>query len=181
MPAFLASELPVLGRVRHHWIVLLTLPNPILGVALLVLFLTAWVQPYPMAIVLGIVLVASIFLRLQNWRAESIILTRVRIIRVRGVPESTKTESSLRLDRISGVVLEQTVLGKLLDYATVELEAPGEHDEVRLLKKIAKPHEFYLQVRRVVFGEGSDLDPDDRPQEFITAPLPRLPDVRRPR
>jgi hypothetical protein len=59
---------------------------------------------------------------------------------------------------------------------------------VRLLKIIARPHRFYLKLRQVVFGEGIDLDPDDRPQDFITAPLPRLPDplppprgVRRPR
>lgn len=180
MPAFLPSELPVLGRVRHHWIVLFRLPHPLPGICLLVLFLVAWLKPYPWAIVLAIVLIASVFLRLQTWRAESVILTRARIIRVRGVPETTTTESSLRIDRISGVVIEQTVLGKLLDYGNIELEAPGEHPEVRFLIKISKPHLFYLQVRRVVFGEGSDTDPDDRQEEFITAPLPRLPDIRRP-
>jgi hypothetical protein len=97
------------------------------------------------------------------------------VIRVRGVPETTSSESSLRLDRISGVVLEQTVLGKLLDYGSIEIEAPGQHPDVRLLTKIARPHPFYLQVRRVVFGEAVELDPDERPQDFITAPLPRLP------
>jgi hypothetical protein len=179
MPAFLPSELPVLGRVRHHWITLFRLPHPVLGVALLLLFLMAWVDPDPMAFVFAALLGANIFLRWQTWRAESVILTRARVIRVRGVPETTSAESSLRLDRISGVVLEQTVLGKLLDYGSIELEAPGQHPDVRILTKIARPGPFYLQVRRVVFGEGADLDPDDRPQDFITAPLPRLPDQRR--
>jgi PH (Pleckstrin Homology) domain-containing protein len=176
MPAFLPSELPVLGRVRHHWITLLAIPHPVLGVALLVLFLMAWVQPDPMAVVLALVIAANVFVRWQTWRAESVILTRARVIRVRGVPETTSSESSLRLDRISGVVLEQSVLGKLLDYGSIELEAPGSHPDVRLLTKIANPHPFYLQVRKVVFGDSVDLDPDDRPQDFITAPLPRLPD-----
>jgi Bacterial PH domain len=141
----------------------------------------AWAQPNPMAFVLVLVLGGNIFLRWQTWRAESVILTRARLIRVRGVPETTSSESSLRLDRISGVVLEQTVLGKILDYGSIEVEAPGQHPDVRILTKIGRPHPFYLQIRRVVFGEGVDLDPDDRPQDFVTAPLPRLPDVRRPR
>ncbi|PZS16477.1 MAG: hypothetical protein DLM57_10340 [Pseudonocardiales bacterium] len=179
MLGLLPSELPVLGRARHHWIVMFRLPHRVLSVALVVLLLAAVGQPDPMALVFGVVLSGLGFLRWQTWRAEVILLTRSRIIRVRGVPETTSTESSLRLDRISGAVLEQTVIGKLLNYGSIEIEAPGQHPDVRQLVKIARPHRFYLQVRRVVFGEGIDLDPDDRPQDFITAPLPRLPEPPR--
>jgi hypothetical protein len=180
MPAFLPSELPILGRVRHHWIVLLRLPHPVLGIALLVLLVMAWAQPYPTVIVLALLLGGNLLLRWQTWRAESVILTRTRIIRVRGVPETTSSESSLRLSGISGLVLEQTVLGKLLDYGSIEIEAPGQHPDVRQLTKIARPHPFYLQIRRVIYGKEADFDPTNRPADFITAPLPRLPDPRRP-
>lgn len=174
MPALLPSELPVLGRARHHWIVMLRPPHRITLVVVLVLFLAAVGRPDPMILVFVLAISAVVFVRWQTWRAEIILLTRSRIIRIRGVPETTSTESSLRLDRISGAVLEQTVMGKLLNYGSIEIEAPGQHPDVRLLVKIARPHPFYLQVRRVVFGEGIDLDPDDRPQDFITAPLPRI-------
>jgi hypothetical protein len=174
MPAFLPSELPVLGRAQHHWIIMLRRPHPILGVALLVLLLAAILFPTTMAPLFLIVLGAIVFVRWQTWRAEWIILTRRRIIRVRGVPETTKSESSLRLDRISGAVLEQTVLGKLLNYGSIELEAPGQHPDVRKLVNIARPHPFFRQVRKVVFGTGIDLEPDDNPQDYITAPLPFL-------
>ena len=188
MPALLPSELPILGKARHHWIVLFRSPGWVLGIALALLFVAAIIDPNPMSAVFLLVLVLIGFFRYQTWRAEQLILTRRRIIRVRGVPETTTTESSLRLDRISGAVLEQTVLGKLLDYGTIELEAPGSHPDVRSLVKIARPHRFYMGIRKVIFGDASDLmpDPDDYPPDpranATTEPLPffeRAP--RRPR
>ena len=181
MPALLPSELPVLARAQMHWIVMLRRPHAVLTIALLVLLAAAAVQPNPMALLFVLVFGATAFMRWQTWRAEAVILTRRRIIRVRGVPETTSTESSLRLDRISGAVLEQTVLGKILNYGSIELEAPGSHPDVRKLVKIARPHPFFLQVRLAVFGKGSDRDPDDRSQDFSTAPLPRLGHLPPPR
>jgi len=173
--ALLPSELPVLARARHHWIVLLRVPHRYVLYLLGVLLLAAVIKPDPMVLVFAVVVGAGGFVRWQTWRAEMILLTRSRVIRYRGVPETTSSESSLRLDRISGAVLEQTVLGKILNYGSIEIEAPGNHPDVRLLMKIARPHPFYLRLRQIVFGEGIDLDPDDRPQDFITAPLPKFP------
>jgi hypothetical protein len=172
MSALLPSEIPVLARAQHHWIVLFRRPHPILAVALVVLFVAAIFAPNPMAALFLVVLGAVILLRVQTWRAEWIILTRRRIIRVRGVPETTSSEASLRIDRISGAVLEQTVLGKVLNYGTIELEAPGSHPDVRKLVNVSRPNRFYLEVRKVVFGTAADLDPDDNPQDHVTAPLP---------
>ncbi|MDT4932431.1 MAG: hypothetical protein QOK11_323 [Pseudonocardiales bacterium] len=172
MPALLPSEIPVLARAQHHWIVLFRRPHPILAGALVVLFVAAIFAPNPMAAIFLLVLGAVILLRVQTWRAEWIILTRRRVIRVRGVPETTSSEASLRIDRISGAVLEQTVFGKMLNYGTIELEAPGSHPDVRKLINISRPHRFYLEVRKVVFGSAVDLDPDDNPQDYVTAPLP---------
>ena len=154
------------------------LPHKLLGIALIVLFAAAWVQPDPMAWMFVLVLAALGFLRWQTWNAEWIILTGKRIIRVQGVPETTSTEASLRIDRVSGARLIQTVPGKVFNYGTIELEAPGDHPDVRRLRRIARPHEFYLAVRRVVFGDGVHPDPDDDPREYATEPLPFLPPSR---
>lgn len=174
MPALLPSELPLRVRVRHHWIVMFRPPHWLLSIAFGLLLVSAVVTPRTMAVPFAIVFAAFAFLRWQTWNAEQILVTRSRIIRVRGVPESTTTESSLRLDRISGAVLEQTVLGKILGYGTVELEAPGSHPDVRKLERIEHPHRFYLALREVVFGDGLAPDPVDSPQAHVTAPLPRL-------
>jgi hypothetical protein len=160
VPALLPSEEPVIARAKRHWIVMLRRPHRVLAIALLVLLVAAVLWPNPMAFLLVLVLGGFAFGRWQTWRAEEILLTRRRILRVRGVLETTSTESSLRLDRISGVVVEQTVLGKILDYGSIEIEAPGQHPDVRKLRKIARPIPFYLELRLAVFGKASDRDPN---------------------
>lgn len=175
MPALLPSELPVRARTRHHWIVMLRRPHLLLALAFAVLLLMAVLQPDPMVWVFGLVVGCFGFLRWQTWQAEWVILTSKRIIRVQGVPETTTSEASLRVDRISGARMIQTVPGKVLGYATIELEAPGNHPDVRRLERIARPHAFYLELRRVVFGEPGAPDPDDDPRAYTTEPLPFLP------
>jgi hypothetical protein len=176
VPALLPSELPVRARTRHHWIVLWRPPHKLLTFALVVFLLAAVVQPNPMAWLFGLFVAGMGFLRVQTWQAERIILTMKRIIRVQGVPETTSSEASLRIDRISGARLVQTVPGKILGYGTIELEAPGDHPDVRRLEKIAAPKHFYLELRRVIFGEPIAPDPDDHPSDYVTEPLPVLPE-----
>jgi hypothetical protein len=175
VPALLPSELPVRARTRHHWIVLLRPPHKLLTLALLVFLVAAALQPKPMAWLLGLFLIVAGFVRVQTWQAERIILTSKRIIRVQGVPETTSSEASLRVDRISGARLVQTVPGKLFGYGTIELEAPGDHPDVRRLAHIEKPKTFYLELRRLIFGEPGAPDPDDQPADYVTEPLPILP------
>jgi hypothetical protein len=183
MPAFLPSELPIQAEVRHHWVVLFRRPHLFLIIVLLALFVLAIIQPWPMAVPLVVVLALMGFVRWQTWRAERIIITQKRIVRVRGVPESTTQEASLRLDRISGAIVVQTVPGKLLRYASIELEAAGNHPDFRHLNKIEHPDEFYLKLRHIIFGAGVDpvsavgIAGDDEgryPDEYETAPLPTL-------
>ena len=179
MPALLPSELPVRARTRHHWVVMFRRPHWLLLIALVLLLLMAIVAPNTMGWVFAIVLLGFAFVRWQTWQAEWVILTSARIIRVQGVPETTTSEASLRIDRISGAQMIQTVPGKLFGYATIDLEAPGNHPGLRHLERIANPHVFFLELRRVIFGEPVPPDPNDDPRgyeaEFETAPLPFLP------
>jgi hypothetical protein len=175
VPALLPSELPIRARTRHHWIVLLRPPHKLLTLGLLVLLAAAALQPKPMAWVFGLFLILVGFVRVQTWQAERIILTSKRIIRVQGVPETTSSEAYLRIDRIFGARLVQTVPGKILGYGTIELEAPGDHPDVRRLVHVEKPKAFYLELRRLVFGEPGASDPDDQPTDYVTEPLPLLP------
>jgi hypothetical protein len=152
-------------------------PHKLLGIALVLFLVVAVLDPNPMAWLFGVFVSLVGFLRWQTWRAERIILTSKRIIRVQGVPETTTSETSLRVDRISGARLIQTVPGKILGYGTIELEAPGDHPDIRKLEKIVEPKVFYMQLRRLIFGEYVELDPDDGARH-TTAPLPTLPPDR---
>src|SRR5690349_4896281 len=109
MPALMPSELPEVARTKHHWIVLLRPPQLWHFVAGVVVFLLAVIWPVPWALLFVVLIAAVAFLRWQTWQAELIILTQKRIIRVQGVPETTTSEAFLRVDRISGARLVQTV------------------------------------------------------------------------
>jgi hypothetical protein len=161
---------------RPHWLLL---------IAFLLLVVMAAVSPKSVGWILVLVVLGFGFVRWQTWQAEWVIVTSKRIIRVQGVPETTTSEASLRIDRISGARMIQTVPGKLLGYATIELEAPGNHPDVRRLERIGNPHVFFLELRRVIFGDPAPPDPDDDPlgyeAEFETEPLPFLPPEDRSR
>ena len=160
-------------------------PHLVLLLAFVLLVLMAVISPNTMGWLLVLVILGFGFLRWQTWQAEWVILTSKRIIRVQGVPETTTSEASLRIDRISGARMIQTVPGKLFGYATIELEAPGNHPDVRRLERIANPHAFFLELRKVIFGEPVPPDPNDDPDgyeaEFETEPLPFLPPDERTR
>lgn len=164
------SELPILARCRHHWIVLLRPPGK-WAVAAMGVLLVWGLFAHAVLLVLLLLLAVGIALRVQTWRAEQIILTRQRVIRVQGVPETTSSEAFLRVDRVSGLRIIQTVPGKLLNYASIELEAPGQHPEVRHLMQINRPYDFYAALRKLMFFGPSQGDPD----EGETGPRPSPP------
>jgi hypothetical protein len=170
------SELPVVTTTRHHPIVLLRRPGKWPALGLLALVVWALATPalwFVVVVLLGL----TMLFRWQTWNAERIILTRKRIIRVQGVPETTSSEAFLRVDRIAGMRIVQSVPGKVLDYATIELEAPGNHPDVRHMVKIWHPHSFYRDLRHLLFSEPRP-DPDDvgtgALPEDVTAPLPHV-------
>lgn len=176
MPKLLPSETK-LAETRHHKIVWLRPPHKWTLIALgvsVVIFLFA--KGFAVLVFLAIV-VPSAWIRGASWNAERVILTNKRIIRVRGIPETTSAEASLRIDRVSGMRLVETVPGKILGYGHIELEAPGDHPDVRRLLMIPNPMPFYLTLRRLVFDDDHP-DPDDVPGEYVTAPLPDLRERR---
>lgn len=172
MPPFLRSELPVQARTRHHPVVLLRKTSRSGAILFAITALAILLSRWAIAVLLG-ELAWTLYWRWRVWRAEWILLTRKRIIHIQGIPETTSTEASLRIDRVSGARLVQSPLGKILGYGTIELEAPGEHPDVRKLRIIDDVEAFYIVLRRIVFGEDAP-DPDDHPQEFVTEPLPDL-------
>lgn len=189
MPALLPSELPVRCYAHQHWIVLFAPPHKWWLVAFAAAIIAACIDPDPIAWALGLIVALVAFFRYRTWRAERVILTGKRIIRLQGVPETTTTETSLRIDRVSGARIVETVPGKLFGYGTIELEAPGEHPGVRKLRRISNPNEFYLEVRSVIFGEPGGQRSDDygdpdgpvrRAHVHDTAPLPRMQPRREP-
>ena len=180
MAPYLRTEMPVQAQTRHHPIVLFRRTHKLTAILLILTAAASFASRWALA-ALAFELVWIAYWRWRIWSAEWIVLTRKRIIRIQGIPETTSTEASLRIDRVSGARLVQTPLGKMFGYGTIELEAPGEHPDVRKLRNIDDAEEFFIVLRRVIFGEDG-VDPDDYPEDFVTEPLPNIdPPSRRRR
>lgn len=173
MPALLPSDKPVVGGARYHWITVFSKPPRWLWVTMLALLILAVMWPWPMIVPFAVMFGFDAFLRWQYWREANVVLTQCRIIRCIGVPEWTSAEASMRLDRIHGLVIEQTALGKILDYGTIELESPVKNNDLQKLSRIKDPQRFYRLLQVTIYGSGTPDDPDYRP-EHHTAPLPAL-------
>jgi hypothetical protein len=184
MPQFLPSELPVRATTRQHWIVLFRRVHrrTLIVFAVLLLLAVLWPDPWvPVLVVMVAVLVAWRYLL---WRNERIYLTSKRIVRMEGIPAVTRHEAWLRVDRISGAQFREEWPGTWLDYATIDLEAPGDHPGVRHLIRVGRANPFYLTMRDTVLGEAWSPDPDEDTRfgvstDYVTEPLPRL-DVDKP-
>ena len=175
MPQFLSSELPVRAMTRQHWIVLLRPVHRWILVSFLVALLLAIVRPWPMSLLLALAVGLLALWRWLLWRNERIYLTGKRIVRMEGIPAITRHEAWLRVDRISGAQFEESWLGGQLGYASIALEAPGDHPGIRHLIKVGRASPFYLTMRDTVFGEPWSPDPDEGlPTDYVTAPLPAL-------
>ena len=172
MPEFLPSELPVRATTRQHWIVLLRRVHRWTLGTLAALVLLSLLWPWPWLFLLVLAVAALALWRYLLWRNERIYLTAKRIVRMEGIPAISRHEAWLRVDRINGAQFEETWLGGRLQYATIKLEAPGEHPGVRQLIKVGRASPFYLAMRDTVFGESWTPDPDEGPFEYVTAPLP---------
>lgn len=181
MPPLLRSELPIRAKTRHSPI---TWFRPTSRETAIVLGLTAvlaWLFLSGWWAIIGVSaeVLAILAFRIQTWSAEWIILTGKRIIRIQGVLETTTAEASLRLDRVSGARLVQTVPGKWFGYGSIELEAPGAHPDTHNLMMIRDAVPFFMILRELIFGEPQPPDPDDYAQDHITEPIPVVPDPRR--
>ena len=98
--------------------------------------------------------------RYRLWDSERITLTSKRIVHSYGVLETTRTEASLRLDRVSGLQIVETLPGRIFNYGTIVVEAPGNHPALHQLFRISRAEPFYLRLREVVFGEDWPQDPE---------------------
>ena len=182
MPPLLRSELPVRFKTRHHPIVWFHRTSRITVVAfgvvvLAMLLFASWIWALLLAVA---ELLALLGWRIHTWSAEWIYLTGKRIIRVQGVPETTSSEASLRLDRVSGARLVQSVPGKLFGYGDILLEAPGEHPDVKKLVQLSGATELYAILRELLFGEPHLPDPDESIQDHDTEPLPAVVEADQP-
>jgi len=147
--SYLAAGEQCLITTRLHWIVpLRTMVRAagamsLAGLGLMVLsFLTPGV--FLLQAVLFLLTLAHttyLFYSVLAWRADHIMVTDSRIIRVSGL--ITHTVDAMRLSKITDTTLTRPFLGRILDYGTIRIESSGQRQSLERIDYVPSPGEIY--------------------------------------
>jgi uncharacterized membrane protein YdbT with pleckstrin-like domain len=157
---------------RKHWLVLATaaLVNTLVAIAIVI----GAAVSLPLLAVLVIFPIIYFVIRYLNWYNEQYIVTNRRVMEIRGVINKRASDSSL--EKVNDVVLEQSILGRLLNFGTVEI-ITGSDIGVNFFKTIAHPVRFKTEMLNQKEGL-SDLDDfDARSKRILTEEPPTAGDI----
>jgi uncharacterized membrane protein YdbT with pleckstrin-like domain len=167
--SLLGKNEQILWRARQHWIVLSA--NFVIN---LFIFIVIWAI-YGAAGTLGagaigdflrnnrgIALIALLFpigwfgWEFLQWWAEEYLITTHRVVQTEGLVNKHTRDSAL--EKINDITLNQSVLGRILNYGDLEI-ITGSDTGTNLLKRLAKPVEFKktLLEQKAKMSDGEDL------------------------
>lgn len=134
----------VVFKTRQHWMVIMgsVLVN---GLAMLLIiagalaFVSATGGLSSLALLLIIPFGGKLILDIANWWNEVYVVTNRRVIQLEGIFNKHSIDSSL--EKVNDVVLDQSVLGRLLDYGTVEILTASEAGR-NTFHRVAQPVVF---------------------------------------
>lgn len=96
-----------------------------------------------------------------QWRAEQYILTNERVIHTWGI--INKNEAAVPLDKINDIGTHQTLLGRFMNFGTLQLQTGNEHPET--MEYLVQPFDFkrkILDAKNRFYGDASDYAPGGR-------------------
>jgi uncharacterized membrane protein YdbT with pleckstrin-like domain len=161
----LAPGETVLHRTLRHWVVLMrwiggAVVLAVLGVVMASLYgfagwsgsgIGAWIG-------VGLLLVAALLAlpALMRWATEVYLVTDRRVIRVEGVLRKQALDSGLA--KVNDVRLTQTVPGRLLGYATLEIITASESG-INRLEYLPRPMAFKKAMMTAAAASGGAMAP----------------------
>jgi len=159
---YLSEQLGVNERIlyteRHHWIFpIAEMIKWILAAAAIIVvtllfrswFDGSWVN---WLLVILLVPVLRIVWGFVAWRMNVYALTNRRVAEVTGVLSKTVSDSSL--EKLTDVVLRQSLLGRMLGYGDIEVLTAAAGAGVNYLKQIRQP----LQFKQAMVNAKEDLE-----------------------
>lgn len=150
----------IIIKTRQHWMVmagsiagnlLIALIIIVIGVALTMTGIAA-----PLGLLAFILLLIPVALVLRDyldWWNEEYLITNRRVVQAEGVMSKRVIDSSL--EKVNDVVLNQSFLGRLLDYGDIEILTASEIG-VNKLRTIAHPVKFKTEMLNQKEALGTD-------------------------
>jgi uncharacterized membrane protein YdbT with pleckstrin-like domain len=131
LKGLLGDNEQVLFVTHHHWLVLLgeIVAEALLAVVIVVLVSLIWlvwlINPLaPLGYLLLILPIISVWRDVLIWKNREYVVTNRRVIQLSGVFSKNITDSSL--DKVNDVKMDQTFLGRMLDYGNIEILTASE-------------------------------------------------------
>jgi uncharacterized membrane protein YdbT with pleckstrin-like domain len=132
---------------RQHWLVLVAaaVGDGFLALAALVVARLLYDVHKALALlaVLAALPIVHFVVRLLNWHNDQYIVTNRRVMEVHGVINKRVSDSSL--EKVNDVVLEQSILGRFLNYGTVAI-ITGSDIGVNQFSRILRPVRFKIEM-----------------------------------
>jgi len=133
---------------RHHWIfpVAEMIKWILFAAAIIVVIIlieawwspeSHWVRWFFLVLLVPATRIAWGFL---SWRMNVYVLTNRRVVEVTGVLSKRVSDSSL--EKLTDVVLKQSIIGRILGYGDIEVLTAAAGAGINYLKQIRKPMEF---------------------------------------
>lgn len=144
----LASNEKIIRLAHDHWIVLLAtiLVDAVLIVIILGLSATSVVIATPwswLGLILLVLPLGHIGFRLVEWWNNRYIVTNRRIIQLSGTFNTRVSDTSL--EKINDIVMEQTPLGRILNFGRLEIIS-GSNSGTDIFPRLADPIGFKKDV-----------------------------------
>lgn len=108
-------------------------------------------------LIVAVPVLLRLLLVLMNWWNERYIITNRRVVQLQGVINKQVTDSSL--EKVNDVMMEQSVLGRILDYGDIRI-ITGSDIGVNDLERIAGPRTFkraMLDAKAGMSAEGAPV------------------------
>ena len=162
--SLLGKNEQILWRARQHWIVLTA--NFVIN---LFIFIAIWALYALLGNFGGFLLDARRWLLLSllipicwfgweflQWWAEEYLVTTHRVVQTEGIVNKHTKDSAL--EKINDITLNQSVLGRILNYGDLAI-ITGSDIGTNMLKRLAKPVEFKktLLEQKTKLADGEDL------------------------
>lgn len=181
----LGSNEQMVVKTRQHWLVLASsfLSNLVFAIIIVIvavlatLFAGVALGPLPLLLLLLLVFPLIAFLRVfLEWWNEEYIVTNRRVIQVEGVINKHVIDSSL--EKVNDVVLDQSYLGRLLDFGNVEILTASEIG-VNKLERIASPVKFKTEMLNQKEALGTDEHFGTHREHDVPALIAELDELRK--
>ncbi len=181
----LGKDETILFQTRQHPIVIAraVLVYGVLALGIFVVSVVLWrAQQNPSWLILlvaDLFVLARLALVLVAWSNERYIITNRRVLKVEGIFNKQATDSSL--EKVNDVVLEQSVLGRLLGYGDIHI-ITGSDIGVNHFERIHHPVRFkqaMLNAKTDLHtSSGRALDTTRTLEDDVFAAIERLAELR---